>query len=67
MLRPTKDERLKYNVDYPQDTEFSAHARLLQSKWRIEKGFPELKLGNLLTQISPNRQNQTSLRRTSKF
>ena len=49
MLRPNKDERLKYNVDYsPPDTEFSAHARLLQSKWRTEKGFPELKLGNFL-------------------
>lgn len=48
MLRPTKEERLKYNVDYTPDTDFSAHARLLQSKWRTEKGFPELKLGNFL-------------------
>lgn len=48
MLRPTKEERLKYHVDYPQDTEFSAFARLLQSKWRDKKGYPELKMGNFL-------------------
>lgn len=48
MIRPSKEERVKYNVDYPQDTEFSAYARLLQSKWRDKKGFPELKLGNFL-------------------
>ncbi|MCB0506849.1 MAG: hypothetical protein KDD21_00980 [Bacteroidetes bacterium] len=48
MTRPTKDERIKYNVDYPQDTDFSAYARLLQSKWRQQKGFPELKLGNFI-------------------
>lgn len=48
MIRPTKDDRIKYNVDYPQDTDFSAYARLLQSKWRDKKGFPELKLGNFI-------------------
>lgn len=48
MTRPSKDDRKKFNVDYPQDTDFSAHARLLQSKWRDKKGFPELKLGNFL-------------------
>ncbi len=48
MTRPTKDEQIKYNVDYPQDTDYSAFARLLQSKWRDRKGFPELKLGNFL-------------------
>lgn len=46
--RPTKDEKIKYNVDYLHDTDFSAYARLLQSKWREKKGFPELKLGNFL-------------------
>jgi len=46
--RPTKEERVKYNVDYQQDTDFSAYARLLQSKWRDSKDFPELKLGNFL-------------------
>ncbi len=35
-------------MDYQQDTDFSAYARLLQSKWRDSKGFPELKLGNFL-------------------
>ncbi len=48
MIRPTKEELIKYNVEFPQDTVFSANARLLQSKWRHEKGFPELKLGNFL-------------------
>ena len=48
MNRPKKEERVKYNVDYPQDTEFSAYARLLQSKWRDKKGFPDGKLGNFL-------------------
>lgn len=48
MIRPSKEERLKYHVDYPQDTDFSAYARLLQSKWREKKGFPVLKMGNFL-------------------
>lgn len=48
MIRPTREERIKYSVDYPEDTEFSAYARLLQSKWRIKMGFPEFKLGNSL-------------------
>lgn len=48
MIRPNKEERIKFNVDYPPDTEFSAYARLLQSKWRIKKGYPELKLGNFI-------------------
>ena len=48
MIRPTKDDRIKFNVDYPQDTDFSAYARLLQSKWRDKKKLPELKLGNFL-------------------
>lgn len=48
MTRPTKEELIKYNVDYPQDTDFSAFARLLQSKWRHSKQYPELKLGNFL-------------------
>ncbi len=48
MIRPPKDERIKYNVDYLPDTDFSAYARLLQSKWRDKKGFPQSKLGNFL-------------------
>jgi len=48
MTRPTKEDRIKFNIDYPQDTDFSAYARLLQSKWRDKKKFPELKLGNFL-------------------
>lgn len=48
MTRPTKDEQIKYNVNYPKDTDFSAFARLLQSKWRHSKQFPALKLGNFI-------------------
>ena len=44
MDRPSKDERIKYKVDYPNDTAYSAYARLLQSKWRQRKGFPEGKV-----------------------
>jgi hypothetical protein len=39
---------MEYNVDYSQDTEYSAHARLLQSKWRHAKGYPMGKYGNYL-------------------
>jgi len=45
MTRPTKDERIKFNL---KDTDFSAYARLLQSKWRHKQGFPKGKLGNFL-------------------
>ncbi|RZK26432.1 MAG: hypothetical protein EOO43_02875 [Flavobacterium sp.] len=48
MLRPSKEERLKYKVDYAQDTEFSAFARLLQSKWRERKGYPATQYGNFI-------------------
>jgi hypothetical protein len=48
MIRPNKEERNKYHVDYSQDTEFSAYARLLQSKWREKKGMPWVKYGNFL-------------------
>lgn len=48
MTRPTKDERQKYNVDYQPDTDFSAFARLLQSKWRESKKLPFSKYGNFL-------------------
>lgn len=40
MIRPTKSERQQYQVDYAPDSDFSAYARLLQSKWREEKGYP---------------------------
>lgn len=48
MIRTSKDERIKFNADYPADTDFSAFARLLQSKWRDKKGYPQGKLGNYL-------------------
>lgn len=51
MLRPTKSERQKFKVDYAPDSQFSAYARLLQSKWREEKGYPmdsKMKYGNYL-------------------
>ncbi len=37
MKRPTEEELIKYNVNYKRDTDFAAHARLLQSKWRVQK------------------------------
>lgn len=48
MERPSIEELLKFNTYYPADTEFAAHARLLQSKWRTKKGYPGLKYGNFL-------------------
>ena len=48
MSRPIKSDLIRYNVNYPQDTDYSAFARLLQSKWREKKGFPYLKFGNFL-------------------
>lgn len=47
-IRPSKEELEKYSVDYSKDTDFSAFARLLQSKWRHEKGFEPLKYGNFI-------------------
>lgn len=51
MLRPLKSERENYKVDYVPDCDFSAYARLLQSKWREEKGYPidkDKKYGNYI-------------------
>jgi hypothetical protein len=48
MIRPAIEELLKFNAYYPFDTDFAAHARLLQSKWRSKKGYPGLKYGNFL-------------------
>jgi len=51
MLQPTEEEKIKYSVDYYQDTDFSAYARLLQSKWREGKGLPFEKYGNFLPKV----------------
>lgn len=51
MLHPLKSEREKYKVEYAPDSDFSAYARLLQSKWREENGYPigdEKKYGNYI-------------------
>jgi len=48
MIRPPKEERTKYDVDYAPDTAFSAYARLLQSKWRDKKQLPFVSYGNFL-------------------
>lgn len=47
-LRPKKEELQEFMVDYQQDTDFSAYARLLQSKWRTKRNYPFQKLGNFL-------------------
>ena len=39
MVRPSKEECEKFRVYYQKDTDFSAYARLLQSKWREKKGY----------------------------
>jgi len=50
MIRPHKSERIKFNTDYHRDTDFAAYARLIQSKWRVRKGYSGSKneLGNFL-------------------
>jgi hypothetical protein len=48
MKKPSKDIRIQYNVDYAPDSAFSANARLLQSRWRDNKGYPFKKYGNFL-------------------
>lgn len=48
MTRPTKDEAEQYSVYYKPDTDFAAHGRLLQSKWRHKKKLPFVKYGNFL-------------------
>lgn len=54
-MRPSKEERLQYNVDYPKDTDYAAYARLLQSKWRQSKGYVAGKLGNYIeTEFAKN-------------
>lgn len=40
MIRPSKRELKKYSVFYEKDTDFTANARLLQSKWRIKHNYP---------------------------
>jgi len=39
MIRPSKEECEKFRVYYQKDTDFSAYARLLQSKWRDKNGY----------------------------
>ena len=53
MKRPSEEELKKYHVNYKPDTNFAAHARLLQSKWRVEKGLkmndkPRSNYGNFI-------------------
>lgn len=48
MIRPAIIEREKFKVNYKPDSDFSAYARLLQSKWRDSKKFPFNNYGNFL-------------------
>lgn len=61
MTRPVKSELVKYNVDYPRDTDFSAYARLLQSKWRKSQNLQAGKLGNFLEIESAKRDKKNFL------
>ena len=48
-MRPTKSLREKYHTDYFDKSDFASRARLLQSKWRTEKGYNDFeKYGNFL-------------------
>jgi hypothetical protein len=40
MDRPSKQELMEFSAYYKYDTNFTAYARLLQSKWREKKGYP---------------------------
>jgi hypothetical protein len=40
MNKPSKEELLAFSAYVKTDTDFSAYARLLQSKWREGKGYP---------------------------
>jgi hypothetical protein len=40
MNRPSEQELKTFSAYYKQDTDFTAYARLLQSKWREGKGYP---------------------------
>ncbi len=50
IIKRKPDSRLleKYRANIKSDTAFRSHARLLQSIWREEKGYPMGDLGNLL-------------------
>jgi len=47
-MKPAKKLREKYNTNYNDKTEFASKARLLQSIWRVEKGYDFEKYGNYL-------------------
>jgi hypothetical protein len=47
-IRPTREESKTFSAYYKPDTAFSAHARLLQSKWRHKKGLPAASYGNFI-------------------
>ena len=47
-IRPSREEAEEFSAYYKPDTQFSAHARLLQSKWRHKKGLPASSYGNFI-------------------
>ena len=47
-MKPSKETRRKYNIDYADSTEFTSNARLLQSIWRTEQGYEFDQYGNFL-------------------
>lgn len=48
ITKPSKEILAKHNSYYQYDTNFAAHARLLQSLWREKRKYPIGKLGNYL-------------------
>jgi hypothetical protein len=47
-MKPNKELRKQFETDYSDNSEFSSNARLLQSIWRVEKGYDFEKYGNFL-------------------
>ncbi|MDD4149177.1 MAG: hypothetical protein PHE33_04045 [Bacteroidales bacterium] len=53
MKRPDEETLKEFQVYYKPDTDFASHARLLQSKWRVKKGYkmnnkPKSNYGNFI-------------------
>src|SRR5574344_1060952 len=47
-MKITKEDLKKYDAYHKGDTAYASYARLLQSKWRSQKGYPMQNYGNFL-------------------
>lgn len=62
-MKPNKELRKKFKTDYSDISIFSANARLLQSIWRVEKGYNFEKYGNFLEEEFSIREGTNFLTR----